>query len=98
MAVAFGAQSIVQDLISGIFIIVENQYDVGEYIKIGDTVGKVEEIGMKTTKISSYNGELLTIPNGKIQTVINYSRPRPATQRRCRRSLRGGHHRRYGGS
>lgn len=74
LAVAFGAQSIVQDLISGIFIIVENQYDVGEYIKIGDTIGKVEEIGMKTTKISSYNGEVLTIPNGKIQTVINYSR------------------------
>ncbi len=74
LAVAFGAQSIVQDLISGIFIIVENQYDVGEYIKISDTIGKVEEIGMKTTKISSYNGEVLTIPNGKIQTVINYSR------------------------
>lgn len=74
LAVAFGAQSIVQDLISGIFIIVENQYAVGEYIKIGDTIGKVEEIGMKTTKILSYNGELLTIRNGDIQTVINYSR------------------------
>lgn len=74
LAVAFGAQSIVQDLISGIFLVVDNQYDVGEYIKIGDTIGKVEEIGMKTTKIASYNGELLTIPNGQIQTVINYSR------------------------
>ena len=74
LAVAFGAQKIVQDLISGLFIILENQYSVGEYIKIGDIVGKVEEIGMKTTKIASYNGEVVSVPNGNMQTIINYSR------------------------
>ena len=74
LAVAFGAQSIVQDLMSGLFIILENQYAVGEYVKIGSTLGKVEEIGMKTTKISTYNGEIMVIPNGKISEVVNYSR------------------------
>lgn len=74
LAVAFGAQSIVQDLMSGLFIILENQYAVGEYVKIGATLGKVEEIGMKTTKLSTYNGEVLVIPNGKISELVNYSR------------------------
>ena len=74
LAVAFGAQSVVQDLMSGLFIILENQYAVGEYVKIGQTLGKVEEIGMKTTKLSTYNGEVLVIPNGKISELINYSR------------------------
>lgn len=74
LAVAFGAQSIVQDLMSGLFILLENQYAVGEYIKIGTVVGKVEEIGMKTTKLSTYNGEIMVIPNGKISELVNYSR------------------------
>lgn len=74
LAVAFGAQSVVQDLMSGLFIVLENQYAVGEYVKIGQTLGKVEEIGMKTTKLSTYNGEVLVIPNGKISELINYSR------------------------
>ena len=74
LAVAFGAQSVVQDLMSGLFIILENQYAVGEYVKIGQTLGKVEVIGMKTTKLSTYNGEVLVIPNGKISELINYSR------------------------
>lgn len=74
LAVAFGAQSIVQDLMSGLFIILENQYAVGEYVKIGSIIGKVEEIGLKTTKISTYNGEIMVIPNGKIAELSNYSR------------------------
>ena len=74
LAVAFGAQRIVQDLMSGLFILLENQYAVGEYVKIGSVVGKVEEIGMKTTKLSTYNGEIMVIPNGKVGELINYSR------------------------
>lgn len=74
LAVAFGAQSIVQDLMSGIFIVLENQYAVGEYVMIDDMRGKVKEIGMKTTKIETWDGELLIIANGSIGRVINYSR------------------------
>lgn len=74
LAVAFGAKSMIEDLMSGLFILLENQYAVGEYVKIGDVVGKVEEIGMKTTKIATYNGEILIISNGEIGRLINYSR------------------------
>lgn len=74
LAVAFGAQSIVEDLMSGIFIVLENQYSVGEYVKIDNTQGIVKEIGMKTTKIQTYDGQLMVIKNGSIGTVVNYSR------------------------
>ena len=74
LAVAFGAQSIVEDLMSGIFIVLENQYSVGEYVQIDGIQGLVKEIGMKTTKIQTYDGQLMIIKNGSIGTVINYSR------------------------
>lgn len=74
LAVAFGAQSIVQDLMSGIFIVLENQYAVGDYVQIDGIDGQVKEIGMKTTKVQTWDGELLIISNGSIGRVINYSR------------------------
>ena len=74
LAVAFGAQSIVEDLMSGIFIVLENQYSVGEYVQIDGIQGIVKEIGMKTTKLKTYEGELMIIKNGSIGSVINYSR------------------------
>lgn len=74
LAVAFGAQSIVQDLMSGIFIVLENQYAVGEYVQIDGISGQVKEIGMKTTKVLTWDGELMIITNGSIGRVINYSR------------------------
>ncbi len=74
LGVAFGAQSIVQDLMSGIFIVLENQYAVGDYVQIDGIDGQVKEIGMKTTKVQTWNGELLIISNGSIGRVINYSR------------------------
>lgn len=74
LAVAFGAQSIVEDLMSGIFIVLENQYSVGEYVQIDGIQGIVKEIGMKTTKLKTYEGELMIIKNGSIGSVVNYSR------------------------
>ena len=74
LAVAFGAQSIVQDLMSGIFIVLENQYAVGEYVQIDGISGQVKEIGMKTTKVQTWDGELMIITNGSIGRVVNYSR------------------------
>lgn len=74
LAVAFGAQSIVQDLMSGIFIVLENQYAVGEYVQIDAVQGRVKEIGMKTTKVETDEGHLMIISNGSIGKVINYSR------------------------
>ncbi len=74
LAVAFGAQSIVQDLMSGIFIVLENQYAVGEYVQIDAVQGRVKEIGMKTTKVETDEGHLMIIANGSIGKVVNYSR------------------------
>ena len=73
LAVGFGAQSLVKDIISGFFIIFEDQFSVGDYVEIGATMGTVEEIGLRTTKISAYGGEIHIIPNGNITQVINYS-------------------------
>lgn len=70
----FGLQKLMQDMINGFFIIFENQYVVGEYVSINNYTGRVLELGLKTTKIITYKGELHYFANGDITTVINYSR------------------------
>lgn len=73
LAIGFGAQSLVKDVISGFFIIFEDQFSVGDYVQIGQALGTVEEIGLRTTKVSAYGGEIYIIPNGNIAEVVNYS-------------------------
>lgn len=73
LAIGFGAQSLVQDIISGFFIIFEDQFSVGDYIKIENFEGTVEEIGFRTTKLEAWTGEQYVIPNGDITFVTNYS-------------------------
>ncbi|MEK5040633.1 mechanosensitive ion channel family protein [Sporosarcina sp. FSL K6-3457] len=73
LAVGFGAQSLVKDVITGFFIIFEDQFSVGDYVKIGVAEGVVEEIGLRTTKIKSFTGEVHILPNGTISQVVNYS-------------------------
>lgn len=73
LAVGFGAQSLVKDIISGFFIIFEDQFSVGDYVQVGTALGTVEEIGLRTAKISAYGGEIYIIPNGNIAEVVNYS-------------------------
>lgn len=73
LAVGFGAQSLVKDIITGFFIIFEDHFSVGDYIKINTFEGEVLEIGLRTTKIKSSIGELHLIPNGSILQVTNYS-------------------------
>jgi len=73
LAIGFGAQSLVKDVISGFFIIFEDQFSVGDYIMIHNMEGTVEEIGLRTTKIQGWTGEQYVIPNGDISLVTNYS-------------------------
>jgi moderate conductance mechanosensitive channel len=73
LAVGFGAQSLVKDIITGFFVIFEDHFSVGDYIKINTFEGEVLEIGLRTTKIKSNMGELHLIPNGSITQVTNYS-------------------------
>lgn len=73
LAIGFGAQNLVRDLISGFFIIFEDQFSVGDYIVASNAEGTVEEIGIRTTKIMSWTGEQYIIPNGDVTQVTNYS-------------------------
>ena len=63
-----------KDVIAGIFILIENQYIVGEYIGIENKSGIVESIEIRVTRIRDFNGDLHIIPNGSISTVTNHSR------------------------
>lgn len=73
LAVGFGAQSLVKDVITGFFIILEDQFAVGDVIQTGTTKGTVEMIGLRTTRIISWTGEVNIIPNGMFTNVTNYS-------------------------
>lgn len=73
LAIGFGAQKLVKDVISGFFIIFEDQFSVGDYIEIGKIEGDVEVIGLRTTTLRSYYGQRYVIPNGNIEIVTNYS-------------------------
>lgn len=74
IAIGFGAQSLVKDLITGFFILMEDQYAVGDFVKIGDFEGIVEELGLRVTKLRDFSGELHIIPNGSIQIITNRTR------------------------
>ncbi|PNZ65957.1 mechanosensitive ion channel family protein [Staphylococcus croceilyticus] len=78
VAVGFGAQTIVKDIITGFFIIFEGQFDVSDYVQInssGVTIaeGTVKTIGLRSTSIQSDTGEIYTLPNGTISEIVNYS-------------------------
>jgi small conductance mechanosensitive channel len=74
IAVGFGAQYLVRDLIAGSFIIMENQYRIGDRIRIGDIFGLVEEVNLRKTVIRDWEGMLHHIPNGAIEIVTNSTR------------------------
>ncbi|KYO67227.1 mechanosensitive ion channel family protein [Thermovenabulum gondwanense] len=74
IAVGFGAQSLVKDVIAGFFILFEDQYQVGDYIETGEVEGFVEEVGFRITKLRDFGGQLHIIPNGEIKRVTNHTR------------------------
>jgi len=74
LALGVGAQSLIRDFITGFFIILENQFAVGDYIVCADMSGTVEEIGLRVTKLRDANGVLHIIPHGGILRVSNYTR------------------------
>lgn len=73
-ALGFGAQSLVKDIINGFFILFEDQYGVGDHVTIGTFSGIVETIGIRTTVIRDFSGDVHLIPNGTINQVTNHSR------------------------
>ncbi|WP_276356518.1 mechanosensitive ion channel family protein [Cohnella caldifontis] len=73
LAIGFGAQSLVKDIITGFFIILEDHFSVGDVIKTGNYKGTVEMIGLRATRIRSWTGEVFILPNGTINDVTNFS-------------------------
>ena len=74
LAVGFGAQNLVRDIITGFYIVLEDQYVVGDTIQVGDSIGRVEHVTLRRTVLRDARGALVTIANGDIRTVANLSR------------------------
>ena len=73
LAIGFGAQTLVKDVISGIFLLFDDLIHVGDIVTIGSTVGTVEEISVRLVKIRTFDGELVMVPAGEIRTFGNKS-------------------------
>ncbi|MGB0845627.1 MAG: mechanosensitive ion channel family protein [Thiolinea sp.] len=74
MVFGLGAQSLINDILTGFFIIFEGQFKVGDFIEIDDARGNVEKLSLRTTSIRSPDGQLHTLRNGKIDKIINFSK------------------------
>ena len=74
LAVSFGAQSLVKDLISGAFMLVEGQFAVGDVVRVKETAGLVEKITLRTTVLRDINGVVHVIPNGTVETLSNLTK------------------------
>jgi len=74
IAVGFGAQYLIRDLIAGIFVIMENQYRIGDVAKIAGIAGLVEEINLRKTVLRDLDGIVHHVPNGEIRVASNYTR------------------------
>lgn len=74
LAIGFGAQHLVRDFISGFFILLEDQYEVGELVTVDGLTGVVGEVGLRSTRLDALSGDLIHIANGSIKVVVNHSR------------------------
>ncbi|WP_246628986.1 mechanosensitive ion channel family protein [Mesobacillus maritimus] len=74
LAIGFGAQGLVSDVVTGFFLLLEKQIDVNDYVTVGAVDGVVEAVGLRTTQIRSFDGTLNYLPNREITSVSNHSR------------------------
>jgi moderate conductance mechanosensitive channel len=74
IAIGFGAQNLVRDIISGFYIVLEDQYVAGDTVQIGETTGRVEHLTLRRTVVRDARGALVTIANGDVRSVANLSR------------------------
>jgi len=73
VALGFGAQSLVKDCIAGLFMLIEDQYGIGDVVDLGEAIGVVEEVSLRTTVLRSIDGTVWHVPNGVVQRVGNKS-------------------------
>ncbi|MFQ5937450.1 MAG: mechanosensitive ion channel domain-containing protein [Acidiferrobacterales bacterium] len=74
IAIGFGAQTLVRDIVSGVFFLLDDAFRMGEYVEIGNTRGRVEKISIRSLQLRHHNGPVHTIPFGEITHLTNYSR------------------------
>jgi small-conductance mechanosensitive channel len=74
LAIGFGAQTLVKDIISGVFFLVDDAFRVGDYVETGGTRGSVEHISLRSLRLRHHRGAIHTIPFGTMNSVANYSR------------------------
>jgi small-conductance mechanosensitive channel len=74
IAIGFGAQALVRDIVSGIFFLIDDAFRVGEYIDVGSAKGMVERISVRSLRLRHHLGQINTVPFGEIKHVTNYSR------------------------
>jgi len=74
IAVGFGAQTLIKDFIGGIFVVLEDQYDVGDVVRIAGIAGLVEDISLRRTVLRDLDGIVHSIPNSEVTTASNYTR------------------------
>ncbi|MFC2066102.1 mechanosensitive ion channel domain-containing protein [Chloroflexota bacterium] len=74
IAIGFGAQSLVRDVVTGLFILMEDQYNKGDVVKIAGIAGLVEEVNLRRTVLRDLDGIVHTIPNGEVKTASNYTK------------------------
>lgn len=73
VALGFGAQSLVKDFLSGVFMLIEDQYGVGDIVDVGEAVGTIEKVTLRTTVLRDLQGTVWHVPNGEIRRVGNLS-------------------------
>lgn len=73
-ALAFGAQTLVRDIIAGVFILVEDQFSVGDAVEVNGQPATVEAVTLRSTRLRDFQGRLLFVPNGEMKIVVNHSR------------------------
>ncbi len=73
IAIGFGAQDLVKDFVSGIFMLIEDQYGVGDVVDVGEATGVVERVSLRTTRLRDVTGTVWHVPNGEIRRVGNMS-------------------------
>jgi len=74
LAIGFGAQSLVKDIITGFFLLIENNIAIGDIVKVKDVAGSVEGFNLRSVRLRAYNGNVHVIPNSSIDVVTNYTK------------------------
>jgi small conductance mechanosensitive channel len=77
IVIGLALQDIMKDILSGTFIIIENQYDIGDWIEVNGFLGEVKDLNLRSTKLKGFSGEIKTISNRNISEVKNVSKTRP---------------------